>query len=148
MNIFSAKIYEDVDKQLEGFRLKHTELEDRQVQQALAHETAHKNLQSELLWRIKDAEELLKSRVPEVKVVKMIDELKLVLANQVTISTDKNKNFIEESVKEVYKTITKLSEGTETSLDDLRLIVRAQEKKINYDLATRDQIKALEMQDS
>ena len=78
----------------------------------------------------------------------MIDELKLVLANQVTISTDKNKNFIEESVKEVYKTITKLSEGTETSLDDLRLIVRAQEKKINYDLATRDQIKALEMQDS
>jgi hypothetical protein len=86
--------------------------------------------------------------VPEVKVVKMIDELKLVLANQVTISTDKNKNFIEESVKEVYKTITKLSEGTETSLDDLRLIVRAQEKKINYDLATRDQIKALEMQDS
>jgi hypothetical protein len=105
-------------------------------------------LQSELLWRIKDAEELLKSRVPEVKVVKMIDELKLVLANQVIISTDKNKNFIEESVKEVYKTITKLSEGTETSLDDLRLIVRAQEKKINYDLATRDQIKALEMQDS
>jgi len=105
-------------------------------------------LQSELLWRIKDAEELLKSRVPEVKVVKMIDELKLVLANQVIISTDKNKNFIEESVKEVYKTITKLSEGTETSLDDLRLIVRAQEKKNNYDLATRDQIKALEMQDS
>ena len=105
-------------------------------------------MQSELLWRIKDAEELLKSRVPEVKVVKMIDELKLVLANQVIISTDKNKNFIEESVKEVYKTITKLSEGTETSLDDLRLIVRAQEKKINYDLATRDQIKALEMQDS
>jgi hypothetical protein len=105
-------------------------------------------LQSELLWRIKDAEELLKSRVPEVKVVKMIDELKLVLTNQVTISTDKNKNYIEESVKEVYKTITKLSEGTETSLDDLRLIVRAQEKKINYDLATRDQIKALEMQDS
>lgn len=105
-------------------------------------------MQSELLWRIKDAEELLKSRVPEVKLVKMIDELKLVLANQVIISTDKNKNFIEESVKEVYKTITKLSEGTETSLDDLRLIVRAQEKKINYDLATRDQIKALEMQDS
>ena len=105
-------------------------------------------MQSELLWRIKDAEELLKSRVPEVKVVKMIDELKLVLTNQVTISTDKNKNYIEESVKEVYKTITKLSEGTETSLDDLRLIVRAQEKKINYDLATRDQIKALEMQDS
>jgi hypothetical protein len=58
-------------------------------------------LQSELLWRIKDCEELLKSRVPEVKVVKMIDELKMVVANQVTVGADKNKSFIEESVKEV-----------------------------------------------
>jgi hypothetical protein len=31
----------------------------------------------------------------------MIDELKMVIANQVTIGADKNKSFIEESVKEV-----------------------------------------------
>jgi len=58
-------------------------------------------LQSELLWRIKDCEELLKSRVPEVKVVKMIDELKMVVTNQITIVADKNKSNIEESVREV-----------------------------------------------
>jgi len=58
-------------------------------------------LQSELLWRIKDCEELLKSRVPEVKVVKMIDELKMVVTNQVTIVADKNKSNIEELVREV-----------------------------------------------
>jgi hypothetical protein len=31
----------------------------------------------------------------------MIDELKMVIANQVTIGADKNKSLIEESVKEV-----------------------------------------------
>jgi hypothetical protein len=31
MNIFSAKIYQDVEQQLERFRQKHNELEDRQV---------------------------------------------------------------------------------------------------------------------
>ena len=35
-----------------------------------------KNLMSEVLWRIKDAEELIKERVPEERVTNLINELK------------------------------------------------------------------------
>lgn len=43
-----------------------------------------KNLMSEVLWRIKDAEELIKERVPEERVTNLINELKheLQSANQ------------------------------------------------------------------
>jgi hypothetical protein len=57
----------------------------------LAHDIALKNLNTEVLWRIKDAEELIKSRVSEVKVNKMIDELKVTISGQVIIGVDKNK---------------------------------------------------------
>ena len=57
----------------------------------MAHDIALKNLNTEVLWRIKDAEELIKSRVSEVKVNKMIDELKVTISGQVIIGVDKNK---------------------------------------------------------
>lgn len=148
MDVMNVKIQEGVDRQLEHFRLKQKELEEQQVQQNLTHETALKNLTTEVLWRIKDAEELIKSRVPEVKVIKMIDELRLTLSSQVSIGVDKNKSFIEEKVTEVQKLIQKVNETSETSFTDLRSIVKLQDKKINFELASREQIKTLELQDS
>lgn len=35
-----------------------------------------KNIMSEVLWRVKDTEELLKSRVSEVRVTSLVNELR------------------------------------------------------------------------
>lgn len=79
MDKTSSKLESDLSNKLEEFRLKQVELEDAMTEQKLVNEQAVKNLMSEVLWRIKDAEELIKSRVSEVRVTALIQELKVML---------------------------------------------------------------------
>jgi len=101
---------------------------------------------SEVLWRIKDAEELIKSRVAETRMYAMINELKAEVKGSITHGIVSNRNLIEEEIAKINSKLGKDVDKTNTSFADIKSIVQKQDKKIN-ELATRDQIKTLENSD-
>ena len=58
-------------------------------------------MNSEVLWRIKDAEELIKSRVSEQRCTSLIQELKISLQASLTSDIQKTRSFIEERNSEM-----------------------------------------------
>jgi len=101
---------------------------------------------SEVLWRIKDAEELIKSRVSEVRVFAMINELKTEVKCSVSHGINDNRSLIDDELAKINSKIAKEFEKTSTSFSDIKTVVQKQDKKIN-ELATREQIKTLENSD-
>ena len=61
--------------------------------------TQIKNIQSEVLWRIKDAEELIKSRVSEQRLVNFIAQIKTDLEQYTASKIKSQTNSIEESLQ-------------------------------------------------
>jgi hypothetical protein len=86
---------------------------------------------SEVLWRIKDAEELIKSRVAEVRMFAMINELKAEVKGSITNGIDSNRLLIEEEIAKINSKFNKDVEKTSTSFTDITSIVQKQDKKIN-----------------
>ena len=112
----------------------------------LANETSHKNLLSEVLWRIKDAEELIKSRVSEVRMFALINELKAEVKGSISFGVDNNRQLLDEELAKINTRITNDYAKTTTNFSDIKIVVQKQDKKIN-ELATREQIKNLENSD-
>lgn len=83
-----------------------------------------KNISTEVLWRIKDAEELIKSRVSEVKVMSIFNELKVSLNGSVQVASDLNKVYVEERIRDLQLLMEKEKSNNETVLSDFRLIVK------------------------
>jgi hypothetical protein len=146
MDSTSAQLQSEIDKKLEDFKLKQNALEDEQQRQKCENKSAVKNLMSEVLWRIKDAEELIKSRVSEVRVFAMINELKTEVKCSVSHGINDNRSLIDDELAKINSKIAKEFEKTSTSFSDIKTVVQKQDKKIN-ELATREQIKTLENSD-
>ena len=64
----------------------------------LASESHLKNFTSEVLWRIRDAEELLKQRVSETRVQTIINELNLTLKADLKKDAAKNRTYLEDEI--------------------------------------------------
>lgn len=89
----------------------------------LANETSVKNMMSEVLWRIKDAEELLKSRVSEVRMFAMINELKAEVKGSVSSGVDNNRQFIEEELNKINTNLKNEIAKTSTNFTDIKTVV-------------------------
>lgn len=98
------------------------------------------------MWRIKDAEELIRSRVSEVKLNESIEAIKLTLMKRLDEGVQNNVTFIENEIKLITQRVGRDNESHITSFSDVRNLVTKQDKKIN-ELASREMIKSLENAD-
>jgi hypothetical protein len=90
-----------------------------------------------VLWRIKDAEELIKSRVSEQRCTSLIQELKLSLQASLTSDIQKTRSIFEERNTEVNAKIDNEKNFCYVGFSDIKTIVKGQDKKIN-ELASRE----------
>jgi len=66
-----------------------------------------KNIMSEVLWRVKDTEELLKSRVSEVRVTALVNELKGQLNGLIEKDQQSIKSSLDEEIAKINSRIEK-----------------------------------------
>lgn len=94
MDKATAVMQEGIDKKLNDFKNRQSRLEEEQIKQRDKHDSAISSLKSEVLWRIKDAEELIRSRVSEVRMQNIIQEVKQALQVQVSQGIDGNLHLL------------------------------------------------------
>lgn len=137
---------DDFSKKLEEFKSQQTHIEQQIQQSKQDSEMKIKNIMSEVLWRVKDTEELLKSRVSEVRVTALVNELKGQLNGLIEKDQQSIKSNLEEEIAKINSRIEKDKDCSIQTFTDIKTLVRGQDKKIN-ELASRENIKALELAD-
>ena len=93
-------------------------------------------MQSELLWRIKDAEELIKSRISETRLTSLIQELRQSVKGQLETDFSSNKNFLHDEIAKINSKLDLKSQMSLQMFEDLKTKVAQIESK-HSELATR-----------
>jgi SMC interacting uncharacterized protein involved in chromosome segregation len=99
--------------------------------------------QADTLWRIKDCEELLRSRVSDKYVNDALKSLDEKLVKQLTQGEEKNLERLEKTFKELGGRVVQTNQFFNEKIDDVRKVIGSYDSKIT-NMATMDKLMAIQ----
>lgn len=136
---FETRFQDRLTERLAEFEVKVAEQQLFVENAKLEFTTQVQNFQGECLWRIKDAEELIKTRITSVLVDSKVKDLAVKVERQISDLKKDTEKKISSEISLIPGQILEIKEKSESRYEDARQMINALEQKLPR-LASREQI--------